>query len=156
MAAVAAELKRARVALAQVGRRRARIDGDYGNCDLPAKLYAAQVELLDHEEQALTAATSALSAELEALTAAQADVNSREDRSVQLDSWTNLSQAEQKQILRHVVGTCIVYRAPGRDREGGTRRYLANPNPIEVDLELRRRGSQAKAPGVTSGRLRCG
>jgi hypothetical protein len=63
MAAVAAELKRARVALAQAGSKRARIDCDYGNGDLPAKLYAAQVERLDHEEQALAAAASALSAE---------------------------------------------------------------------------------------------
>ncbi|HWI52194.1 MAG TPA: recombinase family protein [Symbiobacteriaceae bacterium] len=141
IAVVTAELKRASVAMAQIAKKRTRIDDDYANGDLPAKLYASQIDRLDQEERALQNSGRALTEELERLESAKVDMTRFEEISTQLDSWEHLSQAERKQILRHAVGQCVVYREPGRDRAGKTRRYLANPNPIEIELEIRRMGS---------------
>jgi uncharacterized protein (UPF0335 family) len=139
--AVTAELKRVTTALAQVSRKRKRIDDDYANGDLPAKLYASQVERLEHEEQGLQASVKALSGELQQLGSAEVDASGFEEVLRKLDLWENLSPEEQKQILRHAIGKCTVYRASGRDRQTGNKRYLANPNPIEIELEIRRMGT---------------
>lgn len=135
---VDAELGRITSDLAKVEKARARVTADYRAGELPAKLYAAHVEELDGEEAALRASSEALGEELERLRAARLDLSEFEDLLRRLDAWEALTPEERKQVLRHALGRCVVYRAPGRDRQEGKGRYLTNPNPIEVELEIRK------------------
>lgn len=141
VARVESELQRIQSALAKMDKTRARMAADYRAGDLPAKLYAGQIEELDREETGLRVAAEELSEELERLSTDQADLGGFEETLVQLDSWEGLSVEEQKQVLRHAISRCVVYRETVRDSQGKTRRFMTNPNPIEVDLEIRRVGS---------------
>jgi len=132
---VEAELGRVSSALVRVAKARARVTADYRAGELPAKLYARHVDELDREEEALRAASAGLADELERLRASRVDLSEFEVLLLRLDGWEALTPDERKQVLRHALGRCVVYREPG------TRRHLANPNPIEIQLEIRRTGA---------------
>ncbi len=126
---VEAELGRVSSSLAKVAKARARVTADYRAGELPARLYAVHIDELDREEEALRGSTAGLAEELERLRAGRLDLGQFEELLRRLDAWEALTPEEQKQVLRHAVGRCVVYRAPGR----GAR-------PVELELEIRRMG----------------
>ena len=134
-AAVAAEVEQVRGALVLVEKKRARVGADYVGGDLPAKLYAAHVEELEREEEGLGLALSGLEERLSQLSAAGVDLGEFEELAQRVDSWEALGPEEQKQVLRFVIARCEVFR-----KKGDQGRHADNPNPIEVDLELRQAG----------------
>jgi DNA invertase Pin-like site-specific DNA recombinase/uncharacterized protein YukE len=142
--AVGAEMGRLKAALNKLGHNRARMDRDYQNGELPAKLYAAHVEQLDSQAQALAGALASLSDELQQLGSAAtavadpADPADSADPDDPPDPWAHLSLDEQKQLLRHAIGRCVVYRAPGRGGE------------IQIELEIRRSTARATATATAA------
>ncbi len=118
--------------LHQLDQTRARMTADYRSGDLSAKLFSIQMEDLDREEEALRRSLEGLAAERQQLESAQLDFSTFDDLVHRVDSWDALDQEERKQVLRHLVAKCSVYR-----KRNGSSKH--NANPIEVDLEIRRR-----------------
>lgn len=137
-AALQDEVQQARDALARTRKSRDRIAADYTAGDLPARLYAAHAEELEAAATRLEATLGRLCAELEQLVGHQNGLASLEELVGRVDSWELLKPEEQKQLLRHVVARCEVFRQPDGSRGG---RGRGNRNPIEVDLQLRRFGA---------------
>ncbi len=125
------EARQVRDALAKVQRTRERIAADYKAGELPARLYAAHADELDREAERLEAEAGRLAMEIARGGSAFPDLS---EVGAQIDCWDSLAPEEQKQLLRHVVAKCEVYRAPDGSRGG---RGRENRNPIEVELHLR-------------------
>jgi hypothetical protein len=134
--AVQEELQRLNASLAHLGKTRARFTADYKAGDLPAKLYASHCEDLDQDEQRLKAALVTLKDEAQRLLAGPSNLSEYDHFVQQLDSWEMLDYEERRQVLRHAIGRCVVYR----QAEGPGNRLL-NRNQVEVELEIRQLGS---------------
>lgn len=108
-----AEAGQVRAALAALGARRQRLDGDYDAGDLPAKLYAARVERLEEEEERLRQAEREVMERLAQLRQAGVDGAEFDTLAARVDAWVHLSAEEQKQVVRFAVASCVAYRAGG-------------------------------------------
>ncbi len=134
-AEASAELERLRGELAQVEKAQARMTSDYRKGDLPARIFAGEIDRLDREAERLGGALASLAKEVKRLEAADWSLGDLEELAAKLDAWECLSPEERKQLLRHFVARCVVYR----ERSG---RGVGQPNgnPVEVELELRKVG----------------
>lgn len=125
VAAAEGEGARARRRLADLARREERLNADYAAGDLPASLYATQVDNLRAERERAQ----------DQLTRAdrEAALLKKEERgaapAVEVDPWDGLSADEQRQFLRLTVRGCSVYRpseSACRERD----------RPIEVRMQV--------------------
>jgi DNA invertase Pin-like site-specific DNA recombinase len=127
------EARRIRESLARLERTRHRLDADYRSGELPARLYAAQAAELEGQEEALRAVAAQADAELGLLN------RPGSEGVVRRPDWTDpdrsaigcplpcLAPEEQKQLLRHLVAACELYRQAG-----------TGAGPLAVRLCLRR------------------
>ncbi len=129
------EMERLRGELAQVERSQARVTSDYRKGDLPARIFAGEIDRLDREAERLRGALAGLAKEVKRLEAADWTVADLEEMAAKLDAWEWLSPEERKQLLRHFVARCVVYR-----ERSGRGVGKENGNPVEVELELRKVG----------------
>ncbi|MFZ5815067.1 MAG: recombinase family protein [Bacillota bacterium] len=131
-AEAAAEMERLRGELAEVEKAQARVTRDYREGDLPARIFAVEIDRLDREADRLRGALAGMAKEARRLQAADWSRTDLEGMAARLDAWECLSPEEQKQLLRHFVARCVVYRARSGRGVG-----VENTNPVAVELELR-------------------
>jgi site-specific DNA recombinase len=140
--ALGKEIEQMKRALERVEKGCAKLSADYKSGDLPAKLYALHSEENDREGEKLQEAMRGLEVELQCQQSSQGDLGDLGQVLEQLDAWSGLEPAEQKQILRYIVAQCVVYRPPmGRQGKGERGLYEANPHLVEVELVLRQAGA---------------
>lgn len=136
LAVVCDEIRHVEAKLAKLDKTRARFTADYKAGDLSAKLYTANCEDLDRDEERLQGTLASLSEERNRLEAGRGDLSEFERFSHQLESWEMLTPEEQKQALRHAIGRCVVYR-----QAAGPGNRAPNPSQVEVDLQIRQLGT---------------
>lgn len=103
-----------REALADLGRKRARLDADYDAGELPARLYAERVERLTGEQEALAAREAEARQALLEARRAPVDMDEYRALAAAIDAWDHLAPAERKQLLRFALDSCVVWRSPSR------------------------------------------
>lgn len=134
-AEAAGEMERLRGELAEVEKAQERVTRDYRKGDLPARIFAGEIDRLDREAERLRGALAGLAKEIKRLEATDWSLSDLEELAAKLDAWECLSPEERKQLLRHFVARCVVYRA-----RSGRGVCQENGNPVEVELELRKVG----------------
>lgn len=104
------------LALTAVGERRRRLESDYRRGELPARLYARELEVLEAEAQGVEERVLHLRTRLAQLDAIQQNQAHLVETLALVNTWDDLTWPERKQLLQRLTASIRLYR-PSRSAE---------------------------------------
>jgi len=103
----ASEAKAGKQALAE---RATRVEQDYRRGELPARLYAKELEALESDQAAVSDRVQALEASLEELRAAWREREHMLSTVEQINMWDDMTIPERKELLRKLTASVVLYK----------------------------------------------
>lgn len=114
-------------ALAEIARKRKRLDQEFFAGNLDGKTLGRLTEALEVEGQEAQVRLVQAKEGLRAARATTVDVDQLVELSRRVDAWAELSTEELKQVLRDIIGSMTIYQ-----QKVETRSKKGNPNPVDI------------------------